>query len=132
MSTKIGYYKFKRMPKTEQKAFKAAGGKVKLPILTYFVGAFLVVAAAHSCDSTDNKVEQYPWTKAETACWNSVRSATNAGLTEVSIGSNKDWGKDGYAVRVNIEKDAADLSVTCYAKADGTVVKLSQPKIIIN
>lgn len=132
MSNKIGYYKFKRMSKAEQKAFKTAGGKVKLPILTYFVGAFLVVAVVKSCGHTDKEVEQYPWTKAETACWNAVRSATNAGLTEVSIGSNKDWGKDGYAVRVNIEKNAADFSVTCYAKADGTVVKLSQPKIIIN
>lgn len=130
MSIKVGYYKFKRMPKAEQKAFKKAGGKVKLPLFTYLVGSVLVVAALHSCDSADKKAE--PWSAAQTACWNSVRSLTNAGVTEVRSGSNKDWGNDGYAVTIYVEKEYADLSVVCYAKADGTVVKMNQPKIIIN
>lgn len=132
MASKMGYYKFKKMSKLNQAAFKAGGGKVKTPIFTYFFGAIAVVALMHSCKSTDKAAESFPWTKAETACWNTVRSATNAGLMEVKAGSNKDWGKDGYAVNIHVEKPHADVSIMCYAKADGTVVKLGEPKIVIN
>lgn len=132
MSNKIGYYKFQRMSKAEQKAFKANGGKVKLPIFTYLFGAIAVVVVMRSCNSTDQEVYKHPWSKAEAACWNYVRSETGSDITSVKAGSNKDWGKDGYAIRIHVEKERVDLSVMCYAKADGTIVKIDSPKITIN
>lgn len=103
---------------------------VKFLSMCLMVGA--VVLTVKHCSSPDKEVQTYPWTKAETACWNYVRSATGAGLMEVKAGSNKDWGKDGYAVNIHVEKEHADLSVMCYAKADGTVIKVGTPKVVIN
>lgn len=108
----------------------------KHPKLAKFAGICLLVGlialTVKYCSSTDKDVQTFPWAKAETACWNTVRSATNAGLMEVKAGSNKDWGKDGYAVNIHVEKQHADLSIMCYAKADGTVIKLGEPKVVIN
>lgn len=121
MRERIGYYKFHRMSKAEQKAFKANGGKVKLPIFTYLAGAFLIVAAMHSCkDNSGNRVYE-PWEKADTACLNFVHQKMGGSILDISTGSNKDAGHNLFKVNVNVKKDKALVSIECFATGDGEV-----------
>jgi hypothetical protein len=126
MSKKMGYYEFHRLPKAERKAFKANGGKVKLPLGTYVVGAIVMGFVVHWLQTPSKPVETFPWTKAEVACLNAVKNATKVSVLDLSAGSNYDWGNDGYSVTINIGDNA---SVLCYAKADGRVVKLNSIKL---
>lgn len=120
MSEKIGYYKFRRMPRTERKAFKAAGGKVKLPLFTYFAGTIAMVIMLHSCDG-EVKAPMESWKKAEAKCWNFVRVETGANMSDVTAGSVKDW-KDGFNTRVNVKLNGINMSYQCFVDGNGNIV----------
>lgn len=132
MRESIGYYKFHRMSKAEQKAFKANGGKVKLPVFTYIAGAFLVVATMHSCKDNSAEVVAEPWQKADTACLNFVHQQMGGSILDISTGSNKDAGDNLFKVRVNVKKNDAVVSIDCFASGDGKVKEVGAFKVRAN
>lgn len=129
MRERMGYYKFHRMSKAEQKAFKANGGKVKLPIFSYITGAFLVVAAMHSFSNSPKDEPAEPWQKADTACLNYVHQQMGGSIFDISTGSNKDAGHNLFKVRVHVEKGDGVISVECLATGDGEVKEVGAFKV---
>lgn len=132
MRESIGYYKFHRMSKAEQKAFKANGGKVKLPIFTYIAGAFLVVAAMHSFSNSPEDKPVEHWQRADTACLNYVHQQMGGSIFDISTGSNKDAGDNLFKVRVNVKKNDAVVSIDCFASGDGKVKEVGAFKVRAN
>lgn len=131
MANKMGYYKFHRMSKADKVAFKAAGGKVKLPIFTYIVGSFLVVALMHSCDNKSEAPVE-PWQKAQTACMNFVHQKVGGSIFDIELGSNKDAGKNLFKQKVSIKGKNGKLTTTCLATGDGVVKEVGAFQVVIN
>lgn len=122
------YDDYKKLPRTEKKAFKKSGGKIEHSRFSKIMGGLtvaIIIFLMIRCSVTpSSKKEAMPWDAAETACLNAARSQADSAL-DMSVRSNHDWGSDGYKIIVRVEKKKApaDLGIVCYAKRDGTVVK---------